>query len=387
MPRRSFPKALLALAVIAAGATYAPAQKRADQLTQAELREHVLSYLATDKGKAQLKNLTPLANLDIERLTYGRGMGNNFLVKWVVTPRKPLLTMIEREQIKVGVEALLIAAIDQHLVGGNKLLRGGITRLDFDVVIAAPQTPPERIPTKPERLPAQPERIPTKPERTPTLPQPRPEKAPPSGLPGTERLPRARSPEVVYSVSYVWCPYNPPYWGVPCPYQGVSLGGYWVPVYGAPIAGSSASAATTSAEDAVLAAIRRMRRERAAETETAIRASHSEASRREKTEKAALEAVEYFWRGYRLYWQRDYAGALEYFDAAVERDREDARFWYYKGLAELSLGKQDAASRAIARGAELQHEMKPNAVQIGNALERVQGPERALIRAALERDR
>src|SRR5262249_41579908 len=44
---------------------------------------------------------------------------------------------------------------------------------------------------------------------------------------------------------------------------------------------------------------------------------------------AGGDAPELFWKGYRLYWQRDYTEALRYFEAATRLADNDARFWYY----------------------------------------------------------
>lgn len=96
------------------------------------------------------------------------------------------------------------------------------------------------------------------------------------------------------------------------------------------------------------------------------------------------DAPRLFWRGYDTYWQRDYAAAKEYFAAAVKLGMQDARLHYYKGLTELAMGDQDAAAASLKRGAELQRQNRPSLEDIGLALERVQGPARLRIRAAVE---
>jgi tetratricopeptide (TPR) repeat protein len=344
----------VALTLVVLAVTSAQAQKSADTLTQAELREHIRSFLLTPDAKTLLATLTPLVNVDVDRLTYTKGAGNRYLVKWVCVARKPLLTPDERKLVKTTAEALLVKAIDQHLVQGKKLLVGGVNRLDFDIEIIAPRAGPGPGAERPS-----------------ALQRPRPERAPPVRSPGMDRPPRAQA-AAGFVVSYRWCPYYPPYWGAPCNYSGVAIGGYWVPVYSSAAPVFSAGRVTSGVYAESLAAVRRERSPR-----TVARPSVKG--------KTAGEPLTYFWHGYGLYWQRDYQKALEFLDTALDLDREDARIWYYKGLSELALGNEAAAREAIDRGADLQHQKKPNALQIGSALERVQGPQRALIRAAVDR--
>ncbi len=93
------------------------------------------------------------------------------------------------------------------------------------------------------------------------------------------------------------------------------------------------------------------------------------------------EAARVFWMGYRSYWQGDYDRALTSFDSAVRLDDEDARFWYYKALAERALGAPEKAEASAKRGRELHAARKPKADLVGAALERVQGQERRFLNA------
>jgi hypothetical protein len=91
----------------------------------------------------------------------------------------------------------------------------------------------------------------------------------------------------------------------------------------------------------------------------------------------------FFWQGFSLYWQGDRTEALRRFEAAT-RLKEDARFWYYRSLAERALGDTEAADTSLRRGVELQTRGRPGIQTIGEALERVQGPERMRIRQAVD---
>ena len=60
---------------------------------------------------------------------------------------------------------------------------------------------------------------------------------------------------------------------------------------------------------------------------------------------------------------------------------QDARFWYYKALAERALGAAEKAEASAARGRELHAALRPKADLVAAALERVQGQERRFLNA------
>ncbi|HVS37236.1 MAG TPA: hypothetical protein VMS17_16865 [Gemmataceae bacterium] len=101
----------------------------------------------------------------------------------------------------------------------------------------------------------------------------------------------------------------------------------------------------------------------------------------EQPQANSVDAIRTFWIGYRSYWQGDYDRALASFDAAVRVNDQDARFWYYKALAERALGEMDNAEASAKRGRELHAALKPKADLVGAALERVQGQERRFLNA------
>jgi tetratricopeptide (TPR) repeat protein len=106
----------------------------------------------------------------------------------------------------------------------------------------------------------------------------------------------------------------------------------------------------------------------------------------EQTGLKAGDAPELYRRGYALYWQGDWAGALPYFEAAT-RLADDARYWYYRALAERALGNHAGAARSLRRANDLERRGRPRGDVLGLALERVQGPLRRWLRegAAPER--
>jgi tetratricopeptide (TPR) repeat protein len=86
-----------------------------------------------------------------------------------------------------------------------------------------------------------------------------------------------------------------------------------------------------------------------------------------------------FWRAYQQYWNRRYEDALETLDAAISINGKDARYWYYKALAERALGYGREAVEAARRAVALRQQNQPGLDLIGTALERVQGPDRQFL--------
>jgi tetratricopeptide (TPR) repeat protein len=98
----------------------------------------------------------------------------------------------------------------------------------------------------------------------------------------------------------------------------------------------------------------------------------------------ANDAEGLFWKGYRQYWQSEHEDALTYFEAATELFDEDARFWYYRALAETVLGMTREADISLRHAADLHLRGRPSMEAISQALERVQGEARMYLREALD---
>ena len=77
-----------------------------------------------------------------------------------------------------------------------------------------------------------------------------------------------------------------------------------------------------------------------------------------------------------LFWSNRFPEALAAFNKAINFSDGDARFCYFKGLAEMALGDAKAGEASIPQGAQLEHEKKPDSREIGFALVRVQGSTR-----------
>ena len=96
------------------------------------------------------------------------------------------------------------------------------------------------------------------------------------------------------------------------------------------------------------------------------------------------DAPEVYGRGVQLFYAGQVAEALARFDAAIRLDANDARSWYFKSLCETTLGDKVAAAKSIDRAVALHLQDKPPAAQIGQALERIQGPARLQFREVLD---
>ena len=80
-------------------------------------------------------------------------------------------------------------------------------------------------------------------------------------------------------------------------------------------------------------------------------------------------AYEHYTKGLRAYRDGNYQDAEKEFQEAVENDQQDARYYYYLGLARWSLGKKEVAADDFRAGAKLEKENKPSHIFIQLALD------------------
>jgi hypothetical protein len=95
-------------------------------------------------------------------------------------------------------------------------------------------------------------------------------------------------------------------------------------------------------------------------------------------------AEKYYLSGVSHYWGGDYAAAEKDLAKAIGYFKDDARFYYYFGLACWEQGKRDQANEAFQKGTELESRSRPSSAQINATLERIQGAARATIDQARE---
>ena len=94
-----------------------------------------------------------------------------------------------------------------------------------------------------------------------------------------------------------------------------------------------------------------------------------------------FEAENRYGQGLRFYFARDYDEAEKHFQAATELFNQDARYFYFLGLAQLMQGKEEAAEN-FEQGARLEKDNLPGSREISIALERVQGRARKVLNEA-----
>jgi hypothetical protein len=75
--------------------------------------------------------------------------------------------------------------------------------------------------------------------------------------------------------------------------------------------------------------------------------------------------------------------ALALLIRATELDAQDARYWYFRALAERALGQMRMAKYSALRAEALKILHRPDETEIGLALERVQGAERRFLNEAV----
>lgn len=79
------------------------------------------------------------------------------------------------------------------------------------------------------------------------------------------------------------------------------------------------------------------------------------------------------------YFARDYAGAFEYLNKAIENGSNDPRCYYFRGLTYLNLGREEEAREDFQQGAKMEMLDTSQVVSVSKALERIQGRTRLMI--------
>lgn len=87
----------------------------------------------------------------------------------------------------------------------------------------------------------------------------------------------------------------------------------------------------------------------------------------------------FYGKGVHRYFARDYAGAFEYLNKAIENGSDDPRCYYFRGLTYLNLGREEEAHDDFRQGAELEMRDTTKVFSVSKALERIQGRNRMII--------
>jgi tetratricopeptide (TPR) repeat protein len=91
-------------------------------------------------------------------------------------------------------------------------------------------------------------------------------------------------------------------------------------------------------------------------------------------------AIAHYSKGYSHFWQCRYQAAFDEFSRATQSFPDDARFWYYKGFAELGLGRNEQAEESLGHAVALHSRNQPDDRITADALERIQGEFRQKLR-------
>jgi tetratricopeptide (TPR) repeat protein len=90
-------------------------------------------------------------------------------------------------------------------------------------------------------------------------------------------------------------------------------------------------------------------------------------------------AEKLFSYGLKAYYGKSFGDAEDELMNAVRNNNQDARYYYFLGLARLQQGKIEAAQDDFRQAAALERQGLPDSQTLNGYFERIQGPERQLI--------
>ncbi len=83
--------------------------------------------------------------------------------------------------------------------------------------------------------------------------------------------------------------------------------------------------------------------------------------------------------GVHAYFSGDYHRAYDLLTSIIDTSTDDPRVYYFRGLAELPLGREYEAKQDFQQGAKLEAKTPERIREVAKSLERIQGPSRALL--------
>ncbi len=96
-----------------------------------------------------------------------------------------------------------------------------------------------------------------------------------------------------------------------------------------------------------------------------------------RADEAVLDQL--YGNGVHYYFGSDYSRAYDSLSAAIRGGSKDPRAYYFRGLAEMRLGREPDATADFTKGAELESADANGRYFVGQSLERIQGPTRAAL--------
>jgi hypothetical protein len=341
MNRSSSRWPLLTLAAVLAQAGLVQAKPiPLKDLTQDLIRNRVGSYLALETTQRKLSSLRPLVRLAPGQITYQAEEGKPRLLQWKYQSLK-VLTETERETVSAALEDVLNNVFGNHL-GGLLTDQDALKVLAVTKFVAvAPVKEPDQSADELERRRREQER---------------------------QRREREQAAPLLVQPVCMYYAAAPGYWNMDPQGCGLTVAAavpvYYYPNPYMPYALTVGYAAAPVEKRSAQLVVNRLRRNGLVQG------------------KGPKDAPALFWRGVELYRRGDSEEALTYLSAAVQLNSQDARFWYYKALAERSGGDTDAALVSARRGAALELLGRADPELTLTALERIQGEDRRFLRSA-----
>jgi hypothetical protein len=318
-----------------------------DKLTESLLRERVRLFLQTKEGETLIATVLPLVRVRVEQIRFTVREGKPVRLEWLYEP----IVALTEAQIRTVEETLrgVFKQVFATFMGG--LISEADAAVVFKVIaIQPPPASPSPRPELPSPLPS--------PVPSPNIPSPRPSSTSEGLRPRASTVP---STVPVLRLGIAW------YYGC----SGCCVELYPVYFYYYTYE-SSSSVALGGSSFATATAASRPPHQLDAE-------SYQERQEILARLRSAKDPSALYWRARSLYWQGDVEMALALLIRATELDAQDARYWYFRALAERALGLMRMAKDSARRAEALRILHRPDETEIGLALERVQGAERRFL--------
>jgi hypothetical protein len=318
-----------------------------DKLTEALLRERVRLFLQTKEGETLITAVLPLVRVRVDQIRFTVREGKPVRLEWLYEP----IVALTEAQIRIVDETLrgVFRQVFATFMGG--LISEADAAVVFKVIAIQPPPPPPELPSP---LPS--------PAPSPNIPSPRSSPASEGSAPRASTAP-ATVPGLRLGIAW--------YYGC----SGCCVELYPVYFYYYTYESSSSVALASSPFATATAASRSPHQ---LDTESYQERQEILARLRRAKDPSAL-----YWRARSLYWQGDVEMALALLIRATELDAQDARYWYFRALAERALGQIRMAKYSALRAEALKILHRPDETEIGLALERVQGAERRFLNEAV----
>lgn len=329
-------------ALLSEGATEAQEKVRLERVQQGDIRR-VVELLITDAGRREVRELQDKVALSTSELSYARGQAATVgSLAWSLHGKSGYQST-DRSMVIQNLRSILDTAIGQHLLeeADYQSFKPAIDSADIQIIVETPPSP---------------------------SPQQKPQLLPGLVLEGGRQA--AGPIQKCRPWTVVECsPWNM----VPIPQQCIPKYSHEI-VSDPPDVHEEPVALATR----ILAVIER---QSASPSQNAFVSVSTDSTNTRRPRDRELGSL-FFGEAYHAFWQGDYAAALRLLETALQADDQDARVWYYKGLAELRIGQNEASYQSLAVAIRLHRANTVESSSVNKSLERVQGSLRMELEAA-----